>query len=409
MARKRRRTKRISLRARLTRDFRKEGLLLLIVIGLLVGAFGMPFVAFASSDWGMDVELVSIGQGGYTYDIENLPSSADVMLAGKRIVTLDYDSVVDWESADTRDLGPYDNVCDLTMDYPGMLPRVSHAVGNLFYTNEFGEKSAAPIRTFENTSMDLGNVHYYFGFSVMFTTRAEVQQAEWDVVLYNRVEGELDWMSRQIVPLRMIDMTTTVGIHLQSLTETFQYNGTINEVKIINERARYTLASSISGVSEDMEIFNRDYDWVDLYMIGSAVESRTPTINYGIIDSESEELATITLGASLEVGVESPKTLEQIWDPTVLDTINTILHPYSVEAAFQLQVYNVEYIFDVMIDASLNGVPITDFMAEWAAGTQDVLLPAEDTMPETPWELFIIIALVAIIALMVIKKVLVPI
>ena len=407
MARKRR-TKRISLRARLTKDFRKEGLLLLIVVGLVVGAFGLPFVTFASSDWGMDVELVSIGHGGNIYDIGSLPSSADITLEGKRITTLDYDGVVDYESAEQRPMMDYDPYM-LPSDYSGMLPRVSHAVGNLFYTNEVGERSLAPIRTFENTTEDLGNVHYYFGFSVMFTTRAAVQYAGRDVLLYHRVDDEFDWLSRQIVPLGKIDMTTTVGIHLQSLTETFQYNGTINEVSIVNERARYTLASSISGVSEDMDIFNRDYSWVEKYMIGSAVKSRTPTIDYGVIDSESEQLATITLGASLEVGVEAPLTLEQIWDPAVYDIINSLLAPYDVEAAFQLQVYNVEYIFDVVIDASLNGVPITDFMADWAAGTQDVLLPADDTMPETPWELFIIIALVAIIALLIIKKVLVPI
>jgi hypothetical protein len=381
-------------------------LFILLLGGLTVGVVADPFAAFGpSSEWGADVEIMAVGYGDNRYDdYADFPAGANVLLSGSRAVTIDYDGIVDLDALSESDIpfridvsGPVPD--DLPTNTPGMYPMVTHAVGNFFYANELGNKVLAPIRIFENTSVDLGNVHYYFGFSVMFTTRGETKFGpSQGLAWYTPDTDDNDWVGRQYAPVRPIDLTTVVGIRVQSLTDTFEFEGFINEVKVVNERARYTLSESISGVSSDLEIFNTLYDWEEDNIKG-AIVAEAHRIAYDIIDSEDEKLASITLGATLQLGCDSAVGWTLYWQ-----NIDEALNEIGYDYVGTINVYNVEYIYDVLVDISINGVPITDWMGSWAQGTEDGTLPADSQPYEEPWMLYIFIAVAAVLVLTIARK-----
>lgn len=390
------------LKSNLTFSKRERNFLLFMLLlgGLAIGVVADPFAAFGpSSEWGADVEIMTVGYESNMYDnYADFPSSANILLAGSRAVTIDYDGAVNEEALLPITLG-MSNPYDLPTSTFGMYPMVTHAVGNFFYANELGDKVLAPIRTFENTTEDIGNVHYYFGFSVMFTTRGETQFGPTTGVAWDTPDTNVnDWVGKQYAPIKPIDLTTVVGIRVQSLTDTFEFEGFINEIKVVNERARYTLSEDISGIPSDLGVFNTLYDWEEDNIKG-VVTSKMPTIAYNIIDSEEEKLASIRLGATLQIGCDSAVN----WDFASI-AVDNDLNEHNHELIDAITVYNVEYIYDVLVDISINGVPITDWMGSWAQGTEDGTLPADSQPYEEPWMLYILIAVAAVLVLTIARK-----
>lgn len=393
------------------RNDRILGIFALIVLGIGVGVSGFQFNVFADTDWGIDVELVSIGYGTNMYQIEDLPDTATIYLAGTRATTIDYDKEINWGTVARETLnilgGSY-TAYKATPTSAGLLPTVTHAVGNLFFSTANGSTTTAPKPVFENTTEGIGNVHFYFGFSVMFTTRADVYVGTGSTLITNREVGELGWLTyRQVAPYSEIDAKSVVGLNLNSLTDTFDYQGVINTVNVVNQRARYTLSEDISGVSSSLDVFNAEYEWLPHNMQGYALESAIPVIKYNVIDTTKNKLATIELGAKLAIGMDSPVdlpwNLEDMYASDVaLYMLNAALNPLGYDTAGSIHVYNVEYIYDLVIDVSLNGVPVADYMAEFAQGTSDAMMPA-DEQSDDEFPIFIVIA-IAIIVIIVLRR-----
>jgi hypothetical protein len=355
--------------------------------------------------------LDAVGYGTNMYPVESLPTTALVSQAGNRIVTIDYDKAINWATFPTSTINAWGaayTAYKVDTTTPGLLPAVSHAVGNLFYCAPNGTATEAPTKTFENTTGDLGNVHYYFGFSVMFTTRGDISYSNDPTLMKNRDSDTLGWLTyRQVAPYSEIDARTVVQLDLQSLGTNFQYQGVLNSVNVINQRARYTIAESISGVNSSMDVFNTQYAWLPHNMKGYASESLVPIVTYNQIDSESTNQATIELGAKLAIGLDSAVVLP--WDYSsswtasyAIGLLNAAINPQGYDLAGTMHVYNVEFIYDLVIDVSLNGVPLADYMASYAQGTLDGLLKATEPQPvEIPW---LMIALIVILVVVVLRR-----
>lgn len=348
----------------------------------LMSAFGVDTV------WGGDVQFYSIK---YFDQLISNPSELPeyAFNVGSRTITADFDGkIVDTYDWDTAPLY-FGDTFGITYEADGMVPTINYDVGRFKYFNNLSQEISVatgfPI-FYENETAD---VHFYFGFSVGFSTAAyEVGTGEIARIFVPSSDTRYGWYTQAIVECAEAEMMSTIALRFEPIISgAVIYSGELNEVRVYRERAYY-VTQPPGEEYETIEDMNANFDWNGVgYQISGYAESLgIPKITYNVIDSDTEKMATIELGAKLRPGV----------DPLVIG--NKVSEPDSGLDGWisvgAIDTYNVGYVYDLVIDVSINGIPLTDPDAEWLMGRFGINFPA---VPPLPWylqEWVLIIALI---------------
>jgi len=363
---------------------RKIAVIVLIAVSfLVVGATTMSSFG-PSSAWGIDAELNAVGYkttsgiNWYT-PTSTFPDIAQVVTKGARIVTVDYDgSIVSLQGK--TNAGTSGTPCySISGNEPGFMPPVTQAVGQMFYVDETGKPSLAPVYHYDNASED---VICYFGFSIMFTTRVGElmllgdsavanfnQFAGWHPTdLVNDI-GDYGWRTKELPAIGEITAYTTVGFHVQVLNPAnteLSYQGNVETLTIVGESARYTISTEDASVSDNsIAYFNDNYGWRSTYVPGYAVKDGNPTITYNVINSTTDNTATIAMGAKLRIGADAHQG-DAAWIGT-----DAVLKPLGYVQVGAINWFNVEYLCNILVEVHINHVPQADYEATWASGSGD--------------------------------------
>ena len=291
---------------------------LVIIAGISVGAVLQSGLG-VSTIWDADIELKGIGADGDYYL---------------------YDSIIDYETKSytkiTADLDGDPDVPNLnSMNSPGLLPEYDWTLGSLFYTNQYGESvsSAGPKK--DETIDGIRYLTYYFGFSSSVISRADHDDIAVEDHVYN-----FDYYGTNLNDLYEVPEFATgnvivdVGVRLSNIDDTIPTECGVQQVKLLNTRMRYTQAAAM-GESEEIEEFNRCYDWIDTY-------NHKGSISTPVIDHEYYGMG---------------------YDYSSVTNIQTVLSPGSEYAIVyagmggwhggSFNVFDVEIIMDFMVEVKL--------------------------------------------------------
>jgi len=371
----------------------KRTLYLILVIGAIVMIAGGStlFATFNySSFWGADVELDAIKFGSTLYDDPTLlPEYA--FNIGARTVTADFDdkpaNVFDWNTADS-----YYGTKGITYADDGMKPTVNYDVSRFVYydnvSNVISESLGyLDIDVVENTT----DIHYYFGFSVMFSTAAYSVNTGEDGFITFIPAPDIDyvWYTEGITESAEVQMTSTVAIRFEPIVEGYTYEGTLNSLQVVRERAYYVTNPPDSSY-DTIDDMNANYGWhtVAHHIEGYAESLGEPTILYDVINSDTEKMATIELGAKLRPAFDPVVYLE------TLSTVNPSYDGYITVGA--IDTYNVGFIYDIVVDVSINDIPLSDQTAIFALGRYGINTPVVP-QPE-PWYITPIVLILVLVA-----------
>jgi len=383
-------------------------LVFLFVISIGITA-AYSFAAFGpSSAWEADVEISGVGYDNEFFtDVATLELMADYV--SPRIVKIDFDGNPDDGHSNLQTI-TYTLWSGVTATWPlythadmGMVPKVDFSVGQLFLADEFGERVLAYDGKWEDVDDSTGKVHFYFGFSAAFTTRAAFWQVEEQTVSWTILDlkgSDYLWMvdNGRIPDISEVVLSTTIDLRVTGIGD-FQYAGRIENIEVFGDpRARYTISPESSGIPDtDIDAFNLAYDWKASYEVGMA-EPRSLAnpvqMTYNIIDSESENMASITTGARLRPGIDGNKGIQAgDGDPLVPGG------PLTFEVD-DITVYDVELIYNFLCDVTLNGIPMTA-KGDWLSGRIDeYFIPPKDPEPfgfDLIW--LLVIGLIAVVCL----------
>jgi len=388
---------------------RNVSLLVLFIIAIGTGA-AFAFAVFGpSSAWEADVEITGVGYDGNPL----LTTDAEIEALGgfpsARIVKVDFDGNPDDGHPSLQTI-TYTLWSGVTATWPlythedmGMIPKVDFAVGQAFLADEDGNRVTSFPGIWEDVDNSTGKVHFYFGFSVAFTTRATFWQVEPTHVSWTILDlkgSDYLWMvdNGRIPDISEVSLSTTIDLRVTGIGD-FQYVGRIENIETFGDpRARYTISPESSGIPDTgIDAFNLAYDWKAAYEIGMA-KPRNPDnpvqMTYNIIDSESENMASITTGARLRPGIDGNKGI-QAGDGDALVPGGPLT--FAVD---DITVYDVELIYNFLCDVTLNGIPMTA-KGGWLSGRIDeYFIPPKD--PEPPgFDLFwiLVIGLIAVVCL----------
>lgn len=397
-------------KVRAKQDTTRRNVVLVVLFIIAIGS-GATF-AFAvfgpSSAWEGDVEISGVGYDNrfFTDKVELEGMGATV---SPRIVKIDFDGNPD-DGHSSLQTVTYTLWSGVTATWPlythedmGMMPKVDFSVGQLFLADASGNRVIDYPGVWEDVDSSTGKVHFYFGFSVAFTTRATFWQVEAGTVSWTILDlkdSDYLWMvdNGRIPDISEVSLSTTIDLRVTGIGE-FQYAGKVESVEVFGDpRARYTISPESSGVPDtNIDAFNLVYDWKEAYEVGMA-EPRNPNnpvqVTYNIIDSESENMASITTGAKLRPGLDGNKRIQAGGgDPLIPGG------PLTFEVG-DITVYDVELIYNFLCDVTLNGIPLTA-KGDWLSGRIDeYFIPPKD--PEPPgFDLFwiLVIGLIAVVCL----------
>ena len=375
----------------------------LLVVGMFVVLLGASttFSTFGfESVWGADVQFDSIAfMDAVIESPEDLPEYS--FNVGSRTVTSDFDGKVEATHWDTATTLWGDKA--ITYADEGTYPTVNYDLSRFKYynniTEELDESQAFMVVDNINEEVD---VHFFFGFSIAFSTAAySVPMPATDVyahrVFIPRPGVHYGWGTETYVESNEVEMTSTVALRFEAFTGDFDYSGSVNDITVIGERAYYVTRPP--GVEyETIEEFNDGYEWKspEHYVPGYAVASGTPQITYDVIDSASENMATI----------EASVKLRPALDPVVTSEVVALegLYPGYV-VVDGIDTFNVGFIYDIVVDVSINDIPLYDESAILAMGRYGVNLPIP--LPE-PWYLselaLILIVIVSAVIFMKVRR-----
>jgi len=146
-----------------------------------------------------------------------------------------------------------------TMDLEGLLPQYDIAINGLFHVDVNGDSTAdrAP-----KASRDVNGIRYltyYFGFSISLATVSNPGLLSFSqgFTYYG------DWISTSEIPeFAAGSIGVDVGIYRTNIDITTPTEVEIKNIKSVNSTMRIMGAASL-GESENIDIFNEDYNWID--------------------------------------------------------------------------------------------------------------------------------------------------
>lgn len=386
---------------------RRNATLLLVSVIVLLGAGSSLFAAFGpESGWEADVALSGVGFDStmYTMDSPDIDDLASLLTA--RIVKVDFDgSAVDQHSTSSVETYTYfggSRDYDV-FDYnaAGMEPKVDFSVGQFFAVDSEGNPILDYGGEWENVTTTEGKLKFYFGFSVAFTTRAEIQTyAPADhAIMYAPYAHDYYWHNyeKEFGDIDTIAARAIIDLNVKSLTN-FTYEGTVDSVTVLGTpTARYTIdAADAELIDTSIDSFNSVYDWKAEYTPGHAAPynpTNPVVVTYNVINTTTDNVAQIQVGAVLRPGADCNTYTVGLAMTTGLGG-----GPENVYTQ-DLFIYNVELIYNFVVETSLNGIPITA-MGDWLSGRIDngiIPPPPEPTFWEQYWWLIVAIAVVCVL------------
>jgi hypothetical protein len=369
------------------------GLAVLVLI-LGIGGVSSLFTAFGpSSGWEGDTELVAVQfeDDIYTDKQEILDLGG---LTGARIVTADFDgsSYDNWDG-DILTVYNYFNSPGLDVELyneqdMGAAPDIRFSVGQLFYTNELGEKVDEEYYNWVAHQDDvlMGDVHYYFGFSVMFTTRAETQPRVSDIQYYMDDNSEYPYMKVDELPEgREVELESTVDLRIETLTDSL-YVGKVESITLLDTVSRYT--SDYGLGNDDLSYINNNLDWNSYPNQGVAqAASSTPIeLIYDVINTDTDNVARIKANARMKPGFD--------WFDNGRVYLDDNVHEVSA-----LQMYDVELMYHIVAEVTINNVPLMDWTGYFSAGTGDYSFRIDEPETEFPFWIILLVVVIAFVIL----------
>lgn len=348
------------------------------VVILLFGASSLYSAWGFSSVWGADVEFDNITFMGKEYhDVEDMPEYA--FNVGSRTITADFDGSpvddYDWVNAPL-----YWRTSSISYAAEGMKPKVNYDLSRFIYFNELTEEiSEATGYVDISDDNETADIHFYFGFSVMFSTATYSMPngAGRHQIFIPSADSDYAFYSEGLTESGEVLMKSEVAIRFApTMNETFEYFGSVNDVRVYNTRAYYVQRSQ-DYVSDNYSIayMNANYNWnSEEYLIpGEAEGIGIPNITYNVINSTTENMATIEVGAKLKAGI----------DPQVaVGGVHSI--PEGGYSGYldvtTMDVYNVGFIYDLVVAVSINDIPLYDVTARFAGGRVGIIFPSTEPM-----------------------------
>ena len=368
----------------------KYAFLLLGMFVVMTGA-SVAFSTFGlDSVWGADVQFDSISFMGTLIDEpEELPEYS--FNVGSRTITADFDGktldTFDWETATD-----YWGSTGITYSEYGMSPTINYDLSRFKYYSNVTEEldEAQSYLVLDNTDQTI-DVHFYFGFSIAFSTAAYSISLPSTGLAPKHVfiagsDVNYGWRTESIVESREVEMTSVVALRFEALSGDFDYTGTLNQITVIGERAYYVTQPPGTDYAT-IEEFNADYDWNDKQytVFGYAEPVGVPKITYGVINSETEKMATIEATAKLRPAL----------DPMVTSVSEIPLGSYDGYVVVSgIDTYNVGFIYDIVVDVSINDIPVYDESAILALGRYGINLPVP---PPPLWYLSPMVLIVVLV------------
>jgi hypothetical protein len=373
------------------------GVFILFLILGIGGVVGELFTAFGpSSGWEGDTELVAVKFEDTTYiDKQEILDLGG--LTGSRIVSADFDG----NAFDSWDGTTFTAVYGFTSfdiavfgeNAEGSASEIRFSVGQLFYTDEEGNVVDEEYRNWKahEDDLDIGDVYYYFGFSIMFTTRASteprintggvVQEAQ----LYRDTDIDYPYLAVEELPEgRMVELEATVDLRISSLTDV-PYKGKVNDISLIETVSRYTTDYGLGN--DDLDYVNANLDWNSFPSKGVAQSASAMPITLinDVIDTETENVARVKANAKIKPG---------------FDWFDDGVWAYAadqVHKATALQMYDVELMYHVVAEVVINDVPLTDWTAYFSAGTGDYSFRIDE--PEAGFPLWLILVVIVVVVI----------
>jgi hypothetical protein len=374
--------------SRLNVNRRNILLLGMFVVMALIGSSTL-FTAFGpSSAWEADVEIVRVSDGVTWYTSEDVTDLGGFPSA--RIVKVDFDGdpIARHSTIDTIEypgfLGIFpQGLNHFSRDDLGMQPTVDIAVGQMYLSNEDGVL-VTQYWEWEDVDAETGLLRFYFAFSVAFTTRAvQVPHSlpTWILEL-DTYEYYLRALTEGVPELGEVDVKSNVQLRVGNEGLNYTYKGIVEDVVLLDTRVRYTYNPAEIGVTdESIDVFNSEYDWKEIFEYGSAKpmnEANPISVLHTVIDSESENMAEFSCGAILSAGVDANKRDQ--FAPTILTG-----GPETWDIQ-DISVYNVELIYDLVCEVTLNGIPLTAKGALLTGRYDSVFIPPPDPEPLDWWQ-----------------------
>jgi len=347
----------------LLKDKRMTYAMLAIGAVLVLGLGGSLFSTFGiESVWGADVEFDAIKFGSNLMDeVEDLPDYQ--FNVGSRTITINYDGVPQeefiWEDADL-----YWNTPMIRYNDVGMKPKVNYDLGTFKYFDNMSVEVAEVVANIVYDG-DTADIHFYFGFSIGFSTAAvPVSNGQETFRMYVPGAGmDYAYYSEALVESGIVEMTSAVALRFSPVvTDEYTYNGTVNSVTVLNQYGYYVTRPADYNGDLNITKMNADYGWDnrEYYLPGNAEAVGVPEVLYNQIDSAGDEMAVITASARM--------------NPAVDPVVQGVPFEYS-EGEFDgwvnvigMTVYNVGYIYDLIVDVSINDIPLVNPGADYLAG-----------------------------------------
>lgn len=372
-------------------DKKKIYALSIILFFIIFGAGSIAFSTFGiDSVWGADIQFDKIKFGSNTIaSPEELPDFS--FNVGSRTITMNYDGLpqdeFDWDNAPI-----YWTTRTITYADAGMKPKVNYDLGRFIYFDRMNEEVATAIEDIKiNYEEETADIHFYFGFSIGFSTAATVAHngQGWRTYVPSPY-CNYAYYTESLAETGTVELTSEVALRFEAIIAgDYEYKGVINSVTVLKEYGYYVTRPADYSGSYDIDIMNSDYDWNSevYYAPGKAESLGEPKVLYGQIDSTTADMAIITAGAKLTPGV----------DPRVEGGLNAVpkegLSGWLTVSA--LDVYNVGFIYDLIIDVSINDIPLVDPGADYLAGRIGMVF-SQKAPPVVPYSDLLIVLVIVV-------------
>ena len=180
-------------------------------------------------------------------------------------------------------------------------------------------------------------------------------------------------------------MFSEVAIRFNNTADdNLNYTGSVNSVSVVREYGYYVTQSASYAGEYDIETFNTDFLWLNkAHRVPGIAESLgAPVITYDIIDSTSEDMATIKVGAKLRPAIDP-------WSALQFEFVEGVYDGWIQTDG--ISIYNVGYIYDLIIDVSINDIPLISDTADTLLGRMGITINPLAAEPIW-WESWVLIA-----------------
>ena len=347
-------------------DPKMKAMGLIILIGLVVvfGVVGVQSEFAMSSVWDVDVEFRGI-------EIDGAYESFDSIYAtDKSLTKITYDPDGD-TNLDTMN----------SMDAIGLLPQYQWSLGSFFHTNEAGVETNDASPKIDETIAGTRYLTYYFGFSLSMLTRGDKDDLQAGDVKYG-----FDYYGDSLNTLYELPefaaggIAADIGIRLDNNDQTIPSECGVQEMSVRGYRTVYTAAASF-GQPDDIEDFNRYYDWRSEFKHEGYISEPNNELSFGVGTDAANIKCTTVLAPGSEYIVN--------------------LDSYGGWIGGSFNLFDVEIVVDYMIELQLTYEIAAD-VSGYLANRLDIMVPEDPTPGSMNW---ILIGIIVLIALIIVVKV----